>query len=101
MSLGANEVISEYYQQQRSLEDRNAARTTVRLLESLRRLSEGHARLMYRNEVTVHDAVTAISLLEAAMQSSTSIANITSSLHIAFPPDPMEEYRNQVRNVYF
>jgi len=94
MSAEANEVISQYYQYQRSLEDRNAARTTVRLLESLRRLSEGHARLMFRNNVLLHDAITAISLIESSMQSS-SIVDAPNSLHTAFPSDSMEEYENQ------
>jgi DNA helicase MCM9 len=96
MSEGARELISTYYQFQRAQKNRNLARTTVRLLESLRRLSEGHARLMFRNEVIIYDVINAISLLEVSMQSS-AIVGSTNSLHIAFPSDPMEEYRNQVR----
>jgi hypothetical protein len=96
MTAEANEVISTYYQYQRALEDRNAARTTVRLLESLRRLSEGHARLMYRREVTLHDAITAVSLIEASMHSST-IVRATNTLHTSFPANPLEEYKNQAK----
>jgi DNA helicase MCM9 len=57
---------------QRQSDERSSARTTIRLLESLMRLSEAHARLMFRHEVTVMDAVVAI-LIVAQSQSKLSL----------------------------
>ena len=66
----ANNIISAYYTRQRS-EDRvmgsSRPRTTIRLLESLVRLAQAHARLMCRESATVQDAVMAIVALESSM----------------------------------
>jgi DNA helicase MCM9 len=94
MSTEAKQVISAYYTFHREQEDRSVALTTVRLLESARRLSEGHARLMYRSVVTLQDAITAVAVLEVSMQSS-KIVQVPNSLNTTSPDDPMEEYRNQ------
>lgn len=94
MTSEAYVVLSEYFKLQRRNESRNASRTTVRLLESLTRLAEGHARLMYRDVVTIHDAITAVTLVEASMQSA-AIANIPNTMHISFPEDPIKEYYSQ------
>ncbi|KAJ3290970.1 DNA helicase mcm9 [Borealophlyctis nickersoniae] len=91
LTEGANEVLKRYYQAQRSADLRNAARTTIRLLESLVRLSQAHARLCFKDEVGVRDAVIAVMLMEASMQ-STALAGITSTLHASFPEDPDQDY---------
>eukprot|EP01035_Chromulina_nebulosa_P031983 gene31983-42676_t len=51
-------------------DDRQSARTTVRLLESLVRLSEAHAKVMMRDEVGIEDAITAITCVSLSQMSS-------------------------------
>ncbi|KAJ3033336.1 DNA helicase mcm9 [Rhizophlyctis rosea] len=98
MSKGAEDVLKKYYQMQRRADLRNAARTTVRLLESLVRLAQAHARLCFQSEVAVRDAVVAVILMEASMQSS-ALAGVTSTLHAAFPDDGEAEYLEQERKI--
>lgn len=57
-------------------------------------LSQGHARLMNRKEVTVQDAVVAVSLIESSMQNSALVAGIN-ALHTTFPDNPIDEYKQQ------
>ncbi|KAJ4431896.1 hypothetical protein ANN_20502, partial [Periplaneta americana] len=91
-------VLRRYYHVQRQTDGRNAARTTVRLLESLVRLSQAHARLMFREEVTIQDAVVAVSLIESSMQGSALIGGID-TLHTSFPEDATKEFKIQVELV--
>ncbi|XP_059486449.1 DNA helicase MCM9-like isoform X2 [Neocloeon triangulifer] len=93
LSKNANQILSRYYQVQRRTDNRSAARTTVRLLESLIRLSQAHARLMFREEVTTMDAVTAVMLMEYSMQGA-AILTGCNIYHASFPRDPMASYRN-------
>ena len=88
-----------YYQLQRQSEDRSTARTTVRLLESLMRLSEAHAKLMFRDEVLLIDAVIAIYLVSAS-QSSTSILDDYSNLQTDFPSSSEESYAEHEEKVF-
>ncbi|TYI49173.1 hypothetical protein E1A91_D12G016900v1 [Gossypium mustelinum] len=91
----AEKVISSYYQLQRRSATHNAARTTVRMLESLIRLAQAHARLMFRNEVTRLDAIAAILCIESSMTISAIIDSIGNALHSNFTENPDEEYAKQ------
>ncbi|KAK3830095.1 MAG: MCM2/3/5 family-domain-containing protein, partial [Linnemannia elongata] len=91
----AEQVLVSYYQLQRKADLRNAARTTIRLLESLIRLSQAHARLMARNLVTVQDAVVVISLMEATAQGGAAVLGGINPLHASFPKSAEDEYWRQ------
>ncbi|XP_075673193.1 putative DNA helicase MCM9 [Castanea sativa] len=91
----AETVISSYYQLQRKSAAHNAARTTVRMLESLIRLAQAHARLMFRNEVTRLDAVTAILCIESSMTTSAIVDSVGNALHSNFAENPDQEYVKQ------
>ncbi|CBI37377.3 unnamed protein product, partial [Vitis vinifera] len=69
----------------------NAERTTVRMLESLIRLAQAHAGLMFRNEVTRLDAITAILCIESSMTTSTIVDNVENALHSNFTENPDQE----------
>uniref|UniRef100_A0A8C5SZC3 DNA helicase MCM9 n=1 Tax=Malurus cyaneus samueli TaxID=2593467 RepID=A0A8C5SZC3_9PASS len=94
LSEESNLILVRYYQMQRQNDCRNAARTTIRLLESLIRLAEAHARLMFRDTVTLEDAVTVVSVMESSMQGGALLGGIN-ALHTSFPENPMEQYRTQ------
>ncbi|KAG6535677.1 probable DNA helicase MCM9 isoform X1 [Zingiber officinale] len=88
-------IISSYYQLQRRSATHNAARTTVRMLESLIRLAHAHARLMFRNEVTRLDAIAAILCVESSMTTSAIVDTVGNALHSNFTDNPDEEYAKQ------
>lgn len=90
----SNQVLLRYYQMQRQSDSRNAARTTIRLLESLIRLAEAHARLMFRNTVTLEDAITVVSVMESSMQGGALLGGVN-ALHTSFPESPQAQYRRQ------
>ncbi|XP_052272187.1 DNA helicase MCM9-like isoform X2 [Dreissena polymorpha] len=96
LTSGATRVLRQYYHAQRGSDDRNAARTTMRLLQSMIRLSQAHARLMYRDQVTIQDAVVAVTLMESSMQGAALLGGVN-ALHTAFPANPEEEYRIQAQ----
>lgn len=66
-------LLSKYYQLQRRTDSMKCARTTVRLLESLVRLAQSHAKLMFHSEVTLEDAMTAVILSEASLTSGQTL----------------------------
>ncbi|KAI8929498.1 MCM2/3/5 family-domain-containing protein [Entophlyctis helioformis] len=105
-----NLVLQRYYQLQRATDQKMSARTTIRLLESLIRLAQAHARLMCCPVVRVRDAVIAVAVMEASLHSlgldpgaGGSDANgdgqgyaqgrgSGGALHAAFPDDAMADY---------
>ncbi|XP_059212711.1 DNA helicase MCM9 isoform X2 [Centropristis striata] len=94
LSEEANSILTRYYQLQRQSDGRNAARTTIRMLESLSRLAEAHARLMFRETVTIEDAVMAVSVMECSMQGGALLGNVNALL-TSFPAEPDQEYTTQ------
>lgn len=93
LSQDANRVLTSYYQLQRQSQGRNA-RTTIRMLESLSRLAEAHAKLMYRDTVTIEDAIMAVSVMECSMQGGALLGSMNALL-TSFPDDPVQQYRTQ------
>uniref|UniRef100_A0AAQ5YKQ4 DNA helicase MCM9 n=1 Tax=Amphiprion ocellaris TaxID=80972 RepID=A0AAQ5YKQ4_AMPOC len=90
----ANCILTRYYQLQRQSDGRSAARTTIRMLESLSRLAEAHSRLMFRETVTIEDAVIAVSVMECSMQGGALLGTVNTLL-TSFPADPDLQYRTQ------
>ncbi|TMW63945.1 hypothetical protein Poli38472_014650 [Pythium oligandrum] len=103
LTRSAMTILQRYYQLQRASESRSAARTTIRLLESLTRLSQAHARLMYHENVEVMDAVVAVFLMEVskATDSCSTLlgGGLESVLHTDFAEDPLSEYATQEKMV--
>ncbi|XP_075893816.1 DNA helicase MCM9 isoform X2 [Nelusetta ayraudi] len=98
MSKDANTILTCYFRLQRQLADRSTARTTVRMLESLSRLAEAHARLMFRELVTIEDAVMAVTVMECSMQGGALIGNVNALL-TSFPADPLQHYQTHCQIV--
>ncbi|KAG5866390.1 hypothetical protein JTB14_013262 [Gonioctena quinquepunctata] len=96
LSKDAETILGTYYQMQRRIDTRNKARTTVRLLESLVRLSQGHARLMYHESVEIIDSIYAIILVDTAMDWDSAILNLNVTLNSVFPEKPVRDYRQML-----
>ncbi|KOC66574.1 DNA replication licensing factor MCM9 [Habropoda laboriosa] len=86
LSKEAEMVLRATYLYHRSRPNRREERTTVRLLDSLIRLAEGHARLMYRSTVKLMDAIFVAKLIGTANMSEINVG-------CSFPTDPMATYR--------
>ena len=91
----AEEVLTGYYKMQRSACDNSSARSTVRLLESLVRIAQAHAKLMARDAVTQQDAVVAVSLVETA--SRTLGSGVQFTVGAEFCEDPDTAYNEQAQ----
>ncbi|XP_030755473.1 DNA helicase MCM9-like [Sitophilus oryzae] len=91
LSAEAETILSTYYHFQRKFGSRNKARTTVRLLESLIRLSQGHAKLMFHSEVEVMDTIFPIILVDNSLDYESSLFNFKIDNN-AFFENPEEHY---------
>lgn len=96
LSAHAQTILSKYYTMERASVKRNAARTTVRLLEALVRLAQSHARLMFRETATALDAVFAIAAVEASADTHEVVGGM-GALHAPFPENPREEFEKYAR----
>mmetsp|Transcript_20945 Transcript_20945/g.37100 ORF Transcript_20945/g.37100 Transcript_20945/m.37100 type:complete len:851 (+) Transcript_20945:172-2724(+) len=85
LTTEAASVITAYYKVQRGREDSESGRTTLRLLESLIRISKAHARLMARKDVAIVDAVVSVQVVEMSLAASVENDTITRE---SFPSDP-------------
>ncbi|XP_043192844.1 DNA helicase MCM9-like [Amphibalanus amphitrite] len=93
-------VLQTYYQRLRSQQAVGRSRTTVRLLESLLRLTQAHARLRCSTDgARLCDAVVAVTLMEASLGGLggglLGADGVGSILHTGFPDSPADEYRAQ------
>ncbi|XP_033209022.1 DNA helicase MCM9-like isoform X2 [Belonocnema kinseyi] len=84
----ADQVLQAVFLQHRYDPERRDERKTMRMLESLVRLAEGHARLMHRSEVLIMDAVVASQLIGLSTGSAKDVG-------CPFPHDPMANYREE------
>ena len=96
LSEAPNRIMKKYYQMQRDRDVKNSARTTIRLLESLIRLAQAHAKLLFQDEVTVRDAITAVIMIESSIH-SLSFLDTASTLHAHFPENPEDDYFEKER----
>ena len=94
LSQPAKMLLSRYFQLQRKADTSgvNAARTSMRLLESLIRLAQAHARLMWRDIVDLQDAIMAIFLTEASIYGSAVLPDANLEIWDPSPSDPQTKY---------
>ncbi|XP_054009344.1 DNA helicase MCM9-like [Hylaeus anthracinus] len=84
----AEAVLRATYLYHRSHPDRREERTTVRLLDSLIRLAEGHAKLMYKSKIELMDAIYVVKLIGTGKTFEIDLGS-------SFPTDPMATYRSE------
>ncbi|KAI5644525.1 MCM2/3/5 family domain-containing protein [Phthorimaea operculella] len=98
MTAAANSILQAYYMLQRKSQYRDTSRTTVRMLDSLVRLSAAHCRLMYRDTILPQDAIIAVSLVDLSMQDCT-LSDTVDALHSTFQKYPDFEYLGLARKL--
>ena len=91
----AEAIMKAYYHKQRQSEGAECGRVSTRMLESLIRIAEAHARLMFRDVVCSQDAIIAVMLMESSMTNSPLTQGAAKTMHQGFPDDPDAEYAEQ------
>eukprot|EP00956_Cyclotella_meneghiniana_P028191 scaffold64965_cov79-Cyclotella_meneghiniana.AAC.9 len=84
LTTEASQLLENHYDLCRQSKTEKSLPVTVRFLESLIRLSQAHARLMYRNEVLLDDAVAVILLME---HSATAYQDVQDDFKFVNPID--------------
>lgn len=95
MTPQASELLREYYRKCRLESERDYGRTTIRLLDSLNRLAEAHARLVFRNEITIVDAIITIRLMESTF----GFGRIVKSYDIIKEELPLGPEADEIRHI--
>ncbi|XP_022123387.2 DNA helicase MCM9 [Pieris rapae] len=98
ITKSANTILQHYYMSQRKSAYRDPSRTTVRMLDSLVRLSQAHCRLMYRTTILPVDAIVAVSLVDLSMQDCT-LSDTANALHSTFQKYPDYEYLHMAKKL--
>ncbi|XP_064216819.1 DNA helicase MCM9 isoform X2 [Aotus nancymaae] len=65
-----------------------------RIISSFILENKAHARLMFRDTVTLEDAITVVSVMESSMQGGALLGGVN-ALHTSFPENPGEQYQIQ------
>lgn len=107
LSSGAQDLLSRFYQHQRLLGGSGTAgadvdsggRTTIRMLESLVRLSQAHARLMWKDRVDVGDAAVAIVVMLQSQTLTGGCVEGVPDVYADFPDDADREHAEQLEAV--
>ncbi|RKP17880.1 MCM-domain-containing protein, partial [Rozella allomycis CSF55] len=93
LTENASNIITAYYQLQRSQEDAASGRTTMRLLESMIRLTQAHAKLLFHEKAEIFDAVSVVLLFESAMHNGMIFGNTSFLIDSLFQENPNDEYQ--------
>lgn len=104
MTQDAECILQRFYTLARGSREVGAARTTIRMLESLVRLAQAHARLMHHTQVERMDAMVAVWIVEASTASTSDyMPSVLSSESVAspnaFPENPDLAYRKMEMEV--
>jgi DNA replicative helicase MCM subunit Mcm2 (Cdc46/Mcm family) len=116
LSVPAAALIVKYYSLQRAgvtvETGASASRVTVRMLESLVRLAQAHAKLCFRRTSLIQDAVMAVILMEFSMATTTALSGGAVSLpwggglsahaltQSEFPLDPESDFAAKEASVF-